>query len=66
MTRRDNLKRSVEDLRSQVDDARQQTDLAMEELRKAEALDSRDKPERGPDYPPADGNVFSLAQLARA
>jgi flagellar export protein FliJ len=44
--RRDNLRRSVEDLKLQLEDARAEHDDALADLRKAEALDER---ERGSD-----------------
>ena len=42
-TRRDNLKRSVEELKEQAVDARANLDAAMEEFQKAESLEGRDK-----------------------
>ena len=44
--RRDNLRRSVEDLKPQLEDARAEHEDALADLRKAEALDER---ERGTD-----------------
>ncbi len=60
VVRRDNLKRSVEELTGQIEEARALFELAADELRKAEALDSRDKPER------IDVDGFALGRLARA
>lgn len=42
-TRRDNLKRSADDLKGQMLDARTNLDAALEEFKKAESLDGRDK-----------------------
>lgn len=65
-TRRDNLKRSVGELRGQMDDARQHMEAAAEDLRKAEALESRDKPDRTPDYAVRETTVIDIAEFARA
>jgi len=43
MTRRDNLKRSADELKSQLDEAKARHAEALEELSKAEALDGREK-----------------------
>ncbi len=43
MTRRDNLKRSADDLKTQLDEAKARHQEALEELAKAEALDGREK-----------------------
>ena len=42
-TRRDNLLQSAEDLKAQLADARTAHALAMDEMKKAEALDGREK-----------------------
>ena len=42
-TRRDNLKRSAEELKEQAVDARTNLDAALEEFQKAESLEGRDK-----------------------
>lgn len=54
--RRDNLKRSAEELKEQAIDARANLDAATEEFRKAESLEGRDKAaertaKAGPDFP---------------
>jgi flagellar FliJ protein len=41
--RRDNLRRSVEDLKQQLEDARTEHEDALADLRKAEALDERER-----------------------
>lgn len=41
--RRDNLRRSAGELKGQLDDAREFFDLAVEELRKVEGLESRER-----------------------
>jgi len=43
MTRRENLKRSAEELKAQLDDAKAALGEAFEELKKVEMLDERDK-----------------------
>ncbi|MBS0535869.1 MAG: flagellar export protein FliJ [Proteobacteria bacterium] len=43
MTRRENLKRSAEELKGQLDDAKAALGEAFEELKKVEMLDERDK-----------------------
>ena len=43
MTRRENLKRSAEELKGQLDDAKAALGEAIEELKKVEMLDERDK-----------------------
>jgi len=43
MTRRDNLRRSAQELRTQLDDAKAVLGEAFEELKKAELLDERDQ-----------------------
>jgi len=43
MTRRENLKRSADELRGQLDDAKAALGEAFEELKKVEMLDERDK-----------------------
>src|SRR5882724_1363475 len=43
ITRRDNLKRSAEELKSQLDDAKAALGEAFEELKKVELLDERDQ-----------------------
>jgi flagellar protein FliJ len=45
--RRDKLLTSVADLRAQLDDARRSHEDALEELRKFEAIDTRDTTDRG-------------------
>ena len=56
--RRDNLARSVADLKAQLADARAGFDEALEELKKAEALDERDHGrEQAPLVPTEDERV---------
>jgi flagellar export protein FliJ len=43
MTRRENLKRSTDELRTQLDDAKAALGEAFEELKKVEMLDERDQ-----------------------
>jgi flagellar protein FliJ len=52
-TRRDNLKRSADELRGQMADARANLDIALEEFKKAESLEGRDKSgaRAEPDFP---------------
>jgi flagellar protein FliJ len=53
--RRDNLKRSAEELKGQMSDARSSLEAALDECKKVESLDGREKAERGgrtePDLP---------------
>ncbi|GLK86796.1 flagellar export protein FliJ [Ancylobacter defluvii] len=42
-TRRDNLRRSAEELKGQLDEARDQLDAALDELKKVEALGERER-----------------------
>ncbi|MCJ8141946.1 flagellar export protein FliJ [Ancylobacter sp. A5.8] len=60
-TRRDNLRRSADELKQQLDEARALWDAAVEELKKVEALGER---ERGPEAPVE--IVKSVAGRARA
>jgi flagellar FliJ protein len=46
--RRDNLLRSAEELRGQLDDAQEQLGTALEELKKVETLEQRDRAEEAP------------------
>lgn len=68
VTRRDNLKRSVDELKGQIEEARALHDEALDELKKAEALDTRDKPERFTEPVRAGGDVdpFAMGRMARA
>ena len=56
-TRRDNLKRSADELKDQAVEARTNLDMAMEDFRKAESLEGREKtnervaPKVTPDFP---------------
>ena len=61
VTRRDNLKRSVDELSGQLAEARGLLEVAAEDLKKAEALDGRDR-DRGSDT----AEIFDMARLARA
>ena len=56
-TRRDNLKQSAEELRGQINDVKAKLDIALEDLRKAEALDGRERSETRHDD--ARGIAFS-------
>lgn len=68
LTRRDNLKRSVDELKGQIEEARALYEEALDELKKAEALDTRDKPERFAEPVRAGGDVdpFTIGRMARA
>lgn len=68
VTRRDNLKRSVDELKGQIEEARALYEEALDELKKAEALETRDKPERfvEPMRVGGDGDPFAMSRLARA
>ena len=60
VARRDNLKRSVEELKGQVTDARALYESAAEDLKKTETLDGRDKADRN------DGTNFGLGRMIQA
>jgi flagellar protein FliJ len=66
VVRRDNLKRSAEELNGQIEEARARLDAAIEEFKKAESMESRDKPERFTEPPRADMDTYSMGRLARA
>ncbi|WP_131119511.1 flagellar export protein FliJ [Lichenihabitans psoromatis] len=67
VVRRDNLKRSADELRGQIEEARSHYETAMDELKKAENIDSRDKTERFSEPPrAADMDTYAMARLARA
>ena len=60
MTRRENLKRSADELRGQLDDAKAALGEAFEELKKVEMLDERDK-----ERDRAEQNAREQAELDR-
>jgi flagellar export protein FliJ len=60
MTRRENLKRSAEELKAQLDDAKAALGEAFEELKKVEMLDERDK-----ERDRAEANAREQAELDR-
>lgn len=62
--RRDNLKRSIDELKGQVEEAKALFQIAQDDLRKAEALESRDKTERHAE--PRDNVEPFVGRLARA
>jgi flagellar export protein FliJ len=67
IVRRDNLKRSADELKSQIDEARGHYDAALEDLRKAETIDVRDKAERFSEVTRADVvDPFTMNRLATA
>ncbi|QIB33043.1 flagellar export protein FliJ [Ancylobacter pratisalsi] len=51
-TRRDNLRRSADELKGQLDDAQAVLDLALDELKKVEALSERERAESPVDNIP--------------
>ena len=68
VARRDNLKRSVDELKGQIEEARALHEEAVDELKKAEAIDIRDKPERfaEPVRGGSDADPFGMGRMARA
>lgn len=66
VVRRDNLKRSADELKGQIEDARAHLETAGEELKKAESMDSRDKAERYAEPPRPDADAYAMGRLARA
>lgn len=66
VVRRDNLKRSADELRGQVEEARGHLEIAIEELKKVESMESRDKPDRYADPQRAEMDPYAMGRLARA
>ena len=68
VARRDNLKRSVDELKGQIEEARALHEEAVDDLKKAEAIDIRDKPERfaEPVRGGSDADSFGMGRMARA
>jgi flagellar protein FliJ len=61
--RRDNLRRSVEDLKVQLEDARTEYEDALADLKKAEALEERERPvEVQRDQPSLSAGGFAMAR----
>lgn len=65
LVRRDNLHRSVAELNDQAEEARGLLEAALDEMKKVESMESRDKPERYVEPPRAEGFVAGRA-AARA
>ena len=66
VVRRDNLRRSAHELQDQVEEARGHLGTAMDELKKAESMESRDKPDRFAEPPRSDTHTFTIGRLAQA
>jgi flagellar FliJ protein len=66
LVRRDNLKRSADELKGQIEEARALYDAAVDDLRKAESMDQRDKADRYPEPSRAEASGFALNRLAGA
>ena len=65
MVRRDNLKRSADELKGQIEEARGLYDAALEDLRKAETMETRDKADQRFAEPPrGDADPFAMGRLA--
>lgn len=62
--RRDNLRRSAAELKEQLDDARNHLELAIEDMKKAETMDVRDKSERYAEPPRADQIALAMGRMA--
>ncbi|SEE76825.1 flagellar export protein FliJ [Rhizobiales bacterium GAS188] len=61
--RRDNLRRSVEDLKQQLEEARVEHEDALADLRKVEALDERERAVEVPrDQPGLSSGGFAMAR----
>ncbi len=65
VTRRDNLHRSVAELNDQVEEARGLLEVALDEMRKAESMETRDKPDRYVE-PPREASAYAGSRMARA
>lgn len=59
--RRDNLKRSADELRGQLTDARDNLEIALDDFKKAESLDGREKSIDRASAPPEPNFPFGLA-----
>jgi flagellar FliJ protein len=67
MQRRENLKRSADELKTQLDEAKEAFAVALEELKKVELLDERDQlRERGIDDGPVESSVELDVAMIRA
>ena len=64
VVRRDNLKRSADELRGQLEEARGHLEVAIEELKKTETMEIRDKAERFSEPPRADMDGYAIGRLA--
>ena len=62
--RRDNLRRSAAELKEQLDDARHHLEAAVDDMKKAETIDVRDKGDRYAEPPRADQNGFAIGRMA--
>lgn len=65
VVRRDNLKRSADELHGQIEETKAHLDAAVEDCRKAESVDSRDKAERS-EPARAELEPLKMARMARA
>lgn len=65
VVRRDNLRRSVAELNDQVEEARGLLEAALDEMKKAESMESRDKAERYAE-PPREAAGYAAGRMARA
>jgi flagellar protein FliJ len=65
-TRRDNLRRSAGELNDQLEEARTALEIAVEEMKKAESMENRDKSERFPDPPRGEMPPYGMSRMARA
>src|ERR1700722_5271767 len=59
---RDNLRRSVEDLKLQLEEARAEHEDALADLHKVEALDERERAVEGPRDQPIASGGFAMAR----
>jgi flagellar export protein FliJ len=66
VVRRDNLKRSADELNGQIEEARDRLVAAVDEMKKAESMESRDKPERFAEPPRAEMDGYTMGRLASA
>ncbi len=66
VVRRDNLRRSASELKDQVEEARRHLEIAIDEMKKAESIESRDKPDRYAEPSRSGVNPYEIGRLAQA
>ena len=64
--RRDNLKASADELKGQIEEARLHLEAALEDMRKTETLEGRDKADRYADGARGEADGYPMGRFARA